>query len=260
MTGRLAGRFRAALAATFFLFSPVPFACAQVSDTELRLAQVAGSEIANSILKSQSLAQMPRISDPGIAAQFAVMLPESAGKGDAPDIAELARLAELTEISGRIVRAYVLAGTGSNSNAGLNEEGRQMAGRNFIAFLPEIATLYDYRVRIAARMSLGGAQLRNALSPERLADPAVGEALRAIDDTVSGVIVSVLGCSADDKIDERWRLERLTLLLSRVENFADLLDTAPSQEIADQALAAAISEQNSPLAAPFKDFALSILR
>ncbi|MEZ5870970.1 MAG: hypothetical protein R3D32_03825 [Nitratireductor sp.] len=242
------------------MFSTVSFAGAQVSDTELRLAQVAGSEIVDSILKSQSQAQMPRISDPGIAAQFAVMLPDSASRGDVPDIEEMARLAELTEISGKIVRAYVLAGTGSNSNAGLNEDSRQMAGRNFIVFLPEIATLYDYRVRIASRMALGGAQLRNALSAERLAEPAVGEAMRAIDETVSGVVVSVLGCSSDDKIDQRWRLERLTLLLSRVEDFAALLDTAASQEIADQALAAAISEQSSPLAAPFKDFALSILR
>ena len=38
---------------------------AELQQRMSRLAQVAGSEIANSILKSQSLAQMPRISDPG---------------------------------------------------------------------------------------------------------------------------------------------------------------------------------------------------
>ena len=249
-----------ALAAALLYFSAPSLSLAQVSDTELRLAEVAANELGRAIVSTSSQAQMPRISDPKIAAQFAVMLPESASRGDVPDIAEMARLADLAELSGRMVRAYVLAGTGSNSNAGLNEDGRQIAGRNFITFLPEIATLYDYRVRIAARLSQGGSALRSTLSPDRLEDPAVKEAMLAIDDTVTGVIVSVLGCAADDKIDQNWRLERLTLLQSRVSDFAGLLETKPAQAIADQSLAAAISEQGSPLAVPFKDFALSILR
>ena len=137
---------------------------------------------------------------------------------------------------------------------------RLRAEHNFITYLPEIARIYDFRLQVSARLAAGAARYRSTMTPQTAASPAVRSGLAAIEAEVRANLAAVLSLVADHNIGDPWRLDRMALLSRHKTEFAVFLDTKPSQEIADQALAAAIAERNPRIGTLLKDFALAILR
>lgn len=200
----------------------------------------------------------PRLADPDAGALFDLALPYAAAQGPAARPEEFALLAELSAQAGLLARAYILSGTGESG--ALSADQRLLAGQNIVTYLPEIVQIYDFRLELTARLAAGAAAYEAAMTPETAQDPAVRAGLAAIEGEVRAILAAVLSLVADRNIDDRWRLERMTLLSSRVADFSAFLDTKPSQQIADQALAAAIAERNPQIGTLLKNFALAILR
>ena len=126
--------------------------------------------------------------------------------------------------------------------------------------VPEIASAYDFRLRVAARLAAGAAEFRQWASQNANRDPAVLDGLKAIETEVQAILAAALSLVADENIEDHWRLERMDLLSRNAPSYAAFLDTKPSQILADQALAAAIHEDNPAIGRLLKEFALAILR
>jgi hypothetical protein len=200
----------------------------------------------------------PRLSDSNTDGLFNLALPYAAANGPPAKPEEFAQLAELSAQAGALARAYILSGTGENGT--LTPEQRQRAEHNFIAYLPEIVRVYDFRLQVAARLAAGAALFKARMPNEASDDPAVRAGLAAIETETRAIIAAVLSLVADRNIDDQWRFDRMRLLSSDVDDFSAFLDTEPSQELADQALAAAIAEHNPKIGQLLKNFALAILR
>ena len=115
-------------------------------------------------------------------------------------------------------------------------------------------------LRISARLAAGAANYRAAMSGEASSDPAIRAGFAAIESEVRAILASLLSLVADENIGDTWRQARMELLSRHVGEFSAFLDLKPSQELADQALAAAIRERNPQIGRLLKDFALAILR
>ncbi|MFZ1813967.1 MAG: hypothetical protein WBO55_09855 [Rhizobiaceae bacterium] len=255
MTDILAG-----LLAVLVVVSGTLVALAQVADTEAGMSAEAAAELTRSVMQHGATGQVLRLSDLQGSQLFDALLPRGAVSHKPAELSELAILALLIEQSGDVAGRYILAGTGASDPKLLDKNMQAAASSNFIRYLPEIARIYDFRVGAAARLADGSERFRVSLSKEQLAEQAVAEGLDAVGTTISSVLTAVLGSVADQNIDVAWRLERAIVLNENVAALASFLDIRRSQQIADMALAAAISEPEAALAGRLKDFALAILR
>ncbi|MEC9343001.1 MAG: hypothetical protein VYD64_04055 [Pseudomonadota bacterium] len=231
-------------------------ASAQTSRTASGVAVAACGELIGAVLADPEAP--PRLSDPQTQALFDLALPKAAALGPPASAQEFALLAEMSAKAGLLARAYILAGTGSHG--ALTSEQRWRAGINFVHHLPEIVRLYDFRLQVTARLAAGAASFEAGLSSASAADPAVRAGLAAIEVEVRAIRAAVLSLVGDENIEDAWRAGRMVLLARHAGDFAAFLDARPSQEIADQALAAALREQDPEIGRMLKDFALTILR
>ena len=232
------------------------------TDKTVSVAVAACGELIDAVNASPT--KPPRLSDPGTQKLFRLVLPEIAASGPPAGVGEFATLSELSLQAGRLARAYILAGTGVGEGTAesdpLSPRQREWARGNFLTFLPEIAMAYDFRIRVAARLAAGAAEFNERAAQKANQDPAVRGGLKAIASEVETIIAAALSLVADDNIEDHWRLERMDLLSRNAPSYAAFLDTKPSQILADQALSAAIHENNPAIGKLLKEFALAILR
>ncbi len=235
-------------------------ALAQLSERQVAEARIAARQLLESVSQAEGGGVTPVLSTPKIAMLFDRALPEGAMFGPPAPIGEFALISELAADAAAISRAYLLAGIKSDEAVELSRDEWKTAGRNFLEYLPEIARLYDFRLRASSRLAAGAAQYGETATAGAKADSRIDEGIAAIERESTATLVMFLSCSSDASIDAKWRRERLQTLLSTTAQFAALLDLKQSQEIADLALAAAIRESDREAARMLKDFALAILR
>lgn len=251
-TGRLAGIFLLAFIAG------AAGAFAQTNSVASGVAIAACGELIGAVKAATDTP--PRLSEPDVAGLFNLALPQAAAEGPPAQPQEFALLAEMSAQAGMLARAYILSGQGMGTNGALSDAQRRRAGLNFVTYLPEIVALYDFRLRVSARLAAGASQWRVDMPESAGDDPAIRAGLTAIETEVRAILASVLSLVADENIGDEWRLARMELLSQEVSDFAGFLDLKPSQELADQALAAAIRERNPQIGRLLRDFALAILR
>lgn len=233
-------------------------ALAQINETMGAVTRAAAGELVGAIEADPDFP--PRIADPEVELLFTRALPRAAIGATPAQSGEFALLAEVSAEAGRIAKAYILAGSQTGDFAALTPGQRERAGRNFLRFLPEIARLYDFRLKVAARLAEGAALYVAAMPAHAAEDPGIRSGLAAIEAEVRAILVAVLSFVADDNIRDAWRFERMQLLAANAPRFAAFLGIKQSQAIADQALAAAIAEDDPAIGRLLKDFALAILR
>lgn len=247
-----------ALGLALVLTCQPPTALAQISETMGVVANAAGDELIGAVRADAGFA--PRIADPEVALLFDRALPEAATVALPAAASEFALLVDVSAEAGRVARAYMLAGTDHGKLSALGADEHELARRNFLRYLPEIARLYDFRLQVAARLAEGAALFAGQMSENARQDPGIRSGLRAIESEIRAILAAVLSAVADGNIDAGWRLERMHLLAASAPRFAAFLEIKPSQAIADQALAAAIAEDDPDVGRLLKDFALAILR
>jgi hypothetical protein len=234
------------------MFLALP-AKAQVDQGRALAAIEAGQDIAEAIAKATSPQSAPRLSDGNFSDDFQKALDLSLAGAGAQSPAGMALLIDLQREAGALVRAYLLLGIDANSLS--SDLSGEQAARNFLMFLPELAALYDYRLKIGALISQSAAAL-----PGPEPDPRISVAVAAIAMEQEKVLLSAIAVSSDPQIDAAWRAGRVKVLSDAVPGFTALLGRKKAQEIADTALVAARAEQDPQVALQLKDFALALLR
>jgi hypothetical protein len=226
---------------------------AQVDQGRALAAIEACQDLGEALAKAQSPQSAPRVTGGDYSDEFAKALDTSfAGEGPQSP-AGMAMLIDLQREAGALVRAYLLLGI--KANALSSDLSGEQAARNFLAFLPEMAALYDYRIRVGSLISQSAAAL-----PGPVADPRISVAVAAIAMEQEKVLLSAIAVSSDQQIDPEWRAQRMMVLSEAVPGFTELLGRKKAQEIADTALVAARAEQDPRVALQLKDFALALLR
>lgn len=259
MSSRLWGlnRFALLVFALALAFAASQPALAQLSGNVAVVAAAAADQIVGAVMAAPTAP--PRLDDPQARKLFDLALP-GAATGDAPaHVEEFARQIEVSAAAGRIARAYLLAGIGKRGS-GLDASQREMARRNFLTYLPELARIYDFRLLACARLADGATQFLVSAPQGASEQPGIRTGLVAIEAEISKVLAASISFVADRNIEERYRMARMQLLTGNAHRFSRFLDIKQSESIADQALAAAISERDSALAVHLKEFALAILR
>ncbi len=237
------------------LFVAPPLALAQIGAQQAQLAAEIFSDLLQSVENQQSEAEAPRLMESEVAVQFKMAFPAEAVADTIAAPQELAILSEMNARATRLTRAYLLVGIEGDSAQSV--AGQQAAAQNFIAFLPEIGRLYDFRLKVAGRMAGGVA----AITGE--ADGAQGKAkagVEAISQSVAACLKATLAAVGDAKIDRNWRAARSGVMMQQTPHYAALFSGAEGQALADMALAAAIRETDKAIARNLTDFALGILR
>ncbi len=225
-------------------------------DAERSLRAV--EELRDALADAETQSGAPRIANPELVQLFDAALPAAALDGAAPAGGEIELLLGASRRAQSLAQEYLLIGVGSEAIA--TQQGRERAARNFIVFLPEIARIYDFRVGVHARLSLGAASMHAAMAPGLREDPRIVRGFGVIVSETRSVIDATLAAGADVNIDPAWRIARLSVLLRAAPAFAALFDVKTGQAIADRALALAISENDATVALLMKNFALAILR
>jgi hypothetical protein len=226
---------------------------AQVDQGRALDALEAARELKAAVSAAPSPEAAPRLGDPKIAALFGEALDLSLVAQGIQQPAGIALLFDLQREAGTIIRAYLLAGIRAKSLA--SDLSGEQAARNFVAFLPELARLYDFRVEAGSAISAGAAML-----PGETSDPTVSSAVAAIAVEQEKILLSAIAVASDQQIDPAWRAERVAALGRSAGGYPRLLGKKKAQEVADRALAAAIEEGDANVAAGLKDFALAMLR
>jgi len=218
----------------------------------------AAREIGDAVAGAEARSAVPRIANPGLSELFAAALPLAAMQGPPPTGAEIERLLEASRRAKSLAHDYLLVGIVDGNTR--TPAGKDQAARNFIIYLPELARIYDFRIRVHARIAEGASTMR-ATMPEALQnDPKIAQGFAVISDETRAMIDATLAAGADINIDLQWRVSRLSVLLGAAPAFASLFDVKAGQRIADRALALAIAEKDVPVALLLKNFALAILR
>ena len=247
---RFIGRFVAVLALLIAATSPLS---AQVDQGRALASIEACRELKTLVSQAVSQEKAPRLADKDHARLFNAAL-DTTLAGSGPEQPEgMALLLDMQREAGALIRAYLLVGIEAKSLA--SDLSGEQAARNFLAFLPELAELYDFRIRVGSVVAQSAALLPSA-SP----DPVVSQAVAAIAQEQEKILLSAIAVASDPQIDPLWRAARLATLMANVEGFPRLLGKKKAQEVADRALVAAIDEKDNGVSAQFKDFALAMLR
>lgn len=227
---------------------------AQVDQGKALAAIEAFRELVAAVNDAPEASGVPRIADPQHSESFAAALDESLAASGAERAAGLSLLFDLQREAGALTRAYLLKGIKAKSLS--SDLSGEQAARNFVAFQPELAALYDLRVRIGAAIA------RSAVAMETGSrnSASISSALAAIADEQERVLRSVMAAASDQQVDAQWRGARVVSLNVAAADYTPLLGKKKSQELADRALAGAIAEADPTVAALLKDFALSLLR
>lgn len=226
---------------------------AQVDQGRALSAIEAGQDIEAAIAGAPDSGAAPRMAAGEYQDEFAAALDLSLAGEGVQQPAGMALLIDLQRSAGALVRAYLLLGV--DGNALDSEFGGEQAARNFVSFLPEMAALYDYRVRMGSLISQAAAAM-----PGPKPEPKVSLAVAAIASEQEKVLLSALAVASDQQIDAQWRAGRVQALLESVSGFTALLGRKKAQQIADTALIAARAENDPAVALLLKDYALALLR
>lgn len=243
---------------TFFALLLLAFwptaSLAQVDQGKALAAIEAARDLLADIEAAPTPQEVPRLSDPDTLRIFSTALDSSVASGGAEVAAGLSLLFDLQRSAGALIRAYLLNGIKARSLS--SDLSGEQAARNFIAFQPELARLFDFRVQLGSVIAVSAV----AMEENSPSSPVVSSALAAIADEQEKVLRSVLAAASDPQIDPQWRSERVLVLKQTQPGFIRLLGKKKSQELADRALAAAIAERDNTVAALMKDFAIGLLR
>ncbi len=118
-------------------------------------------------------------------------------------------LIDLQREAGALVRGYLLLGI--DAKALSSDPSGDKAARNFLDFLPEMAALYDYRIRVGAIIADSAAAL-----PGPKPEPRVSLAVAAIATEQEKVLLSAIAVASDPQVDARWRADRVRVLQESV--------------------------------------------
>jgi hypothetical protein len=248
---------RGILLAVSLLGPPGP-ADAVLLAADAERAHDAVRELGDAVAQAEGRSSVPRVANPALADLFAAALPAAATTGPPPAGEEIERLIEASRRAKSLAHDYLLIGVpDGNAQA---PDGKGQAARNFIIYLPELARIYDFRIRVHGRLAEGAAALRATMPDGLENDPNIARGFAVISDETRAVIDATLAASADVNIDPEWRISRLSVLLTAAPAFAALFDVKGGQRIADRALAMAIAEREVAIALLLKNFALAILR
>ncbi len=229
-------------------------ASAQVDQGKALAAIEAARDLLAEVEAAQTLDKVPRLSDPRLSETFAAALNDDVADGGAEVAAGLSLLFDMQRGAGALIRAYLLNGIKARSLS--SDLSGEQAAHNFVAFQPELAKLFDFRVELGATIAVSAVAMEET-SPD---SPVVSSALAAIAEEQEKVLRSVLAAASDPQLDPQWRGERVLVLKQSQSSFTKLLGKKKSQELADRALAAAIAERDDAVAALMKDFAIGLLR
>lgn len=230
-----------------------PAARAQVDQGRALAALEALRELLVAVEAAQSSELAPRLTDPDHRGNFDTALDESIAATGAERAAGLSLLFEMQREAGVLIRAYLLMGIKARSLS--SDLSGEKAAQNFLVFLPEMARLYDFRVRLGAVISSSAAAMESVSG-----DNVVSSALAAISGEQEKVLLSAIAVASDPQIAPQWRGARVLVLKQASIGYTPLLGRKKSQELADRVLAAAIAEQDLAVASLMKDFALTLLR
>jgi hypothetical protein len=242
--------FFAALAAAAACATP---AGAQVDQGRALTAIEACKDIEAALSAAKDSAAAPRLSGGEFGDEYAAALDLSIVGEIAPGPAGLALLLDLQREAGALIRSYLLLGI--DAKALSSDPSGEQAARNFLDFLPEMAALYDYRVRVGSIISDAAAAL-----PGPKPEPRISLAVAAIATEQEKVLLSAIAVASDQQIDAQWRAERVAALDESVSGFTKLMGRKKAQQIADTALIAARAETDPAVALLLKNFALALLR
>lgn len=226
---------------------------AEVDQGRALAAVEACRELVKAVGDAASQSETPQLADPQTSALFGLALDASVADGEASRAEELALLFDMQIEAGRLVRAYLLKGIEAKSLS--SDLSGELVARNFVTFLPEMAALYDFRVKIGSLISQSASRL-SSVQP----DPLVSSALATISSEQERLLLSAIAVASDQQIDAPWRAARVEALQLSAGGFTALMGRKKAQDIADRALAAAIAEQDREVAGKLKDFALTLLR
>lgn len=226
---------------------------AQVDQGRALAAIEACGDVRSALSKAGDAASAPRLSGSEFSDEFAEAL-DLSFVGDAPlSPAGMAMLIDLQREAGALVRGYLLLGI--DAKALSSDPSGEKAAKNFLDFLPEMAALYDYRIRVGAIIADSAAAL-----PGPRPEPRVSLAVAAIAAEQEKVLLSAIAVASDPQIDARWRAGRVEVLQESVAGFTALMGRKRAQQVADTALIAARAETDPEVALLLKDYALSLLR
>jgi hypothetical protein len=241
------------LGAALLLAVAVQPVAAQVDQGRALAAIEAGQDIEAALAGAGETGAAPRLSGGEYQKKFAEVLDLSIAGEGVQSAAGMALLMNLQRSAGDLVRAYLFFGIKGKSLK--SEEDSQQAARNFVAFLPEMAALYDYRLRVGAVIAQGAAAM-----PGPTPDPMVSTAVAAVASEQEKVLNSALAVASDLQLDARWRAARVQALLETTPGYTALLGRKKAQQIADKALVAARAETDAEVALLLKNYALALLR
>jgi hypothetical protein len=228
-------------------------ALAQVDQGRALDALEAARELKALVAAAPSPEAAPRLGDPKIAELFGEAIDASLVGEGIQQPAGIALVFDLQREAGAIIRSYLLVGIKAKSLS--SDLTGEQAARNFVAFLPELARLYDFRIEAGSAIAAAAAAL-----PGETPDPAVSSAVAAIAFEQEKILLSAIAVASDQQIDPAWRAQRVEALVRSSKGYPRLLGKKQAQEVADRALAAVMEEQDDVVAAGLKEFALAMLR
>jgi hypothetical protein len=228
-------------------------ALAQVDQGRVLDAIEAARELKTAVAAAKTPETAPRLGDPKISELFGEALDASLVAEGIQQTAGIALIFDLQRQAGAIIRSYLLVGIKAKSLS--SDLTGEQAARNFVAFLPELARLYDFRVQAGSAIAAATATL-----PGETPDPTVSSAVAAIAFEQEKILMSAIAVASDQQIDPAWRAQRVAALVAASQGYPRLLGKKQAQEVADRALAAVMEEQDDAVAAGLKEFALAMLR
>lgn len=236
-------------------------ASAQLDTQRAQEAERAVSRLIEEVETAGESGDFPRLSEPDIAFLFTTAFDSAMYGPQRLRVRDLPLAINLQQQAKRLVRTYLLAGSGKAESELLKDDySRELAGRNFVNFLPEIGLAYDFGLVTGARISEVAAALRKSGDAQQTQSNAIASATEKLANSQEGMLSLVLGCSSDTNIQSEWRRDRLVMMNKTAPIYASLLSKKTAQAIADRALAAAIREQDRQIVIELQRFALSILR
>jgi hypothetical protein len=257
----LLNNFRFYLLAAILLISAGTGTYAQTLEQHAPQMKRAFLQLMLMVDAAQEIQEIPRLDNRKFDKTFSLAFDFDKLQTPAPGVEDLAYLVDLQQHSHNLVRAFLSTGTRMHqSQAASGKQEYREAGENFIEFLPEIAKAYDFNATIGAKIADIVMQVASEAEHAGTNNDTVNSALAVIAAQQVRIIQIIIGCVSDSRIDSSWRVERLRHLNQLVENYAALFSHSDSMAIADQALAAAINEEDQELAHTLKQFALTVVR
>lgn len=210
---------------------------ALVDDARLAAAKRAADEFMRRAEGSVNSGEMPRRSDPAVAALLDIAFNNAAlGTGVLP-LSESGKIGELLGSSNRIGLAYLFAGTGASDLATTDTKVLERADQNVATFAPEIGQWFDFQIGIQNAFAAGTLEFLAGATPAALDRPNVKSGLGDIRQGLARSISGVLQTMATGGLDAAWiagRLDALDILVDKAARLLTPEDASAVREMAGQ--------------------------